>query len=158
MVTTRQYIVLRLYYVEGWTLRRIGQAFGVSFQAVHQTIGRGRRWIFEVCGDQGVDASPLVRGLLAPSPTSSPTSNVGLAASRQEELLDALELLMEHRAAEAASFEECMSGDSFLQTHAKRNSFDQWEMRYAMARHCLQIPTSAYEARSCWKYSDAGLT
>jgi hypothetical protein len=82
---------------------------------------------------------------------------VGIAASRQDELYDALELLMQQHATQATAFAECMSGNSFHPTHIKRNNLDQWEMRYAMARRCLQIPTSAYEARSAWRYSDADL-
>jgi hypothetical protein len=151
-ITARQYIALRLYYVEGWNYSRIGEAFGVTKQAVHQVVMRGRHWIIQACGVQGVDATPRLRVLLAPSPTLSPTRNVGVATSRQDELLDALELRMEQQASMADSLSECMSGDSFRSTHVKRNSFDQWELRYAMLNNCLQLPTSAYNARVAQRY------
>ena len=157
-ITARQYITLRLYYVEGWSERRIGAAFSITHQAAHDRLIRARRWVFEAAGDEGLAASPLVEALLAPSPTSSPTSNVGVAASRQDELLDSLELLTEQHAQQAASFIECMSGDSHLPTHVKRNTFDQWEMRYAADHRCEQLPTSAYNANIAGGYCGRGMT
>ena len=154
-VTTRQYIVLRLWYVEGWSQHRIAKGLGIKQPPVHRLIARGRRWILEACADQGGITSPLYERLFHDSPASSPTANLGAAACRQEELLDALELLMQQRAAEAATFEECMSGDSSHNGHVKRNTFDLWEMRYAMAHKCSQLPTSAYDCCRAWRYCDA---
>ena len=59
--------------------------------------------------------------------------------------------------------DECMSGSSFVPTHVKRNSFDQWELRYcnsfdqwelrySMDHRSRQLPTSAYEARTAQRY------
>ena len=148
-ITTRQYIALRLYYVEGWSYRRIGKLFGSNPGTTYRLVQRGKRCVIECAAEEGGNGSPKVRGLLAPSPTSSITCNVGIAASRQDELYDALELLMQQHAMQATAFAECMSDNSFHSTHIKRNNLDQWEMRSTpWRRHCLQIPTSAYEARS----------
>lgn len=153
-ITARQYIVMRLWYVEGWSQRRIGRFLGIHQKSVWDLISRGRRWIIRTASEGGPSRHLLIEVLLAPSPTSSPTSNLGVAASRQDELLDALELLIQHRAAEAASYQECMSGDSHLRTHVKRNTFDLWELRYAMAHQCSQLPTSAYDCCRAWRYCD----
>jgi hypothetical protein len=142
-VTDRQYIAMRLYYCEGWTQRKIGSALGIRQQNVSRLLTRGKRWIIERAGEEGVK-SLLVEGLFRPSPTSSVTRNVGLAASRREELLDALELRMKQRATELAEVEECMAGDSFHPTHIKRNHHDQWELRYLTAHDAQSLPDSAY--------------
>lgn len=156
-ITARQYIVMRLWYVEGWSQYRIAKGLGITQPSVYGLIARGRRWIFEAVSEEGAITLRRVEVLLAPSPTSSPTSNLGVAASRQDELLDALELLMEHQASEAAIYDECMSGDSILRTHVKRNTFDLWELRYAMAHQCAQLPSSAYNAHIASRYCDAYL-
>ncbi len=93
-----------------------------------------------------------MRALIVPSPTSSPTANIGLAASRREELLDALQLRLEQREAELADIAECMSGNHFLPTHIKRNHYDQWELRYLS--HCSgePLPTSAYDSANAAKH------
>jgi len=153
-ITARQYIVLRLWYVEGWSQHRIARGLGITQPSVYGLIVRGRRWIFEAVSEEGAITLRRVEALFAPSPTSSPTSNLGVAASRQDELLDALELLMEHQAAEAAAYDECMSGDSHLRTHVQRNTFDLWELRYAMAHNCVQLPSSAYKPWTAGCYCD----
>ena len=152
-ITAKQYIVLRFYYSEGWTERRIGTAMGISHQAVHNLLVRGRRWVFDACDDQGVANSPIVEVLFAPSITASPTRDLGLAAARQEDLLDALELLMERRAIALATAEGCMSNGHFLPAHVKRNTLDQWEMQYALRHHCRDLPSSAYNAAIAARYS-----
>lgn len=136
------------------SLSVIGRSLSCSKQNVHGIICTARAKLFRAYSSGYLDGTSLVEGLFAPSPTSSITSNVGLAASRQEELLDALELLMERRAAEAAAYRECMSGDSSSQTQVKRNTFDLWELRYAMAHRCVQLPTSAYDAHRAGRYCD----
>ena len=157
-LTPRQYVAIRAYYALGMSIGTISNALMCSRQNVHQLIMAGRARLLRAYKDGYLDSQSLVEGLFRPSPTSSPTCNVGIAASRQDELYDALELLMQQHAMQATAFAECMSGNSFYPTHIKRNNLDQWEMRYAMARNCRQIPTSAYEARSAWRYSDADLT
>ena len=42
--------------------------------------------------------------------------------------------------------DDCMSGESSYNGHVKRNTFDLWELRYAMAHNCAQLPSSAYNA------------
>lgn len=150
--TARQLKALHLYYVEGWSHRRIAGALGIKHAPVQRLIMRGSRWIVEKAADEGGASLPLMRALIAPGPTSS-TTNVGLAASRVDDLLDALELRMEQRAYELAATEECMSAGSFQPTRIKRNHYDQWELRY-LARHKGEpLPTSAYNpvsaARHC---------
>jgi hypothetical protein len=49
-----------------------------------------------------------------------------------------------NRMAAWRDFEEVMAGDTAPGGHVKRNTFDLWEMRYAMAKGCAQIPSSAY--------------
>jgi hypothetical protein len=152
VVTTRQQIALLLFYVEGYSHRRIGESLGIKHASVQRLILRGSRWLICAAAEEGGATSPRLRALLAPSPTTDPTRNVGLAALRQDELLDALELHMEREARTADAIRECMSGDSHLPTHVKRNSFDQWELRYAMDHECFQLPTSAYNARVAQRY------
>ena len=116
-VTDRQFVCLYLYYREGHSQRRIAGALGVKQQTVHKMIVRGTRWILdESCDPDAAVTSPLIRGLMCPSPTTSTTGHVGRAASRQAELWDMLELRMQHRAKELADIEECMSCSSDLPT------------------------------------------
>ena len=147
-ITAKQYIVLRFYYSEGWTERRIGTAMGISHQAVHNLLVRGRRWVFDACDDQGIANSPIVEVLFAPSITASPTRDLGLAAARQEDLLDALELLMEQRADALAVAEMCMSNGFSAPTHVKRSDMDQWETHYAATHHGHAPSGNAYNART----------
>ena len=145
MVTARQYVALHLYYVEGWSYRRVGKALGLTSSASpYSLIQRGRDALIRITVDKGANTLPLVEGLLRPSPTSSLTRNVGQAASRREELLDALEHRMVQRDAELADIEECMAGDSFSPTRIKQNHYDQWEIRYLNQHHGEPLPTSAY--------------
>lgn len=146
LLTVRQYVALRLWYVEGWSQRRIGRDMKVTHQAVYTLIVRGRKALVRGLAEQGVATLPLVEGLLRPSATSSVTRDVGQAASRREELLDALQLRMEQRATELAIVEECMSGDSFSPTRTKRNPYDQWETRYLSRHEAEPLPTNAYDA------------
>jgi len=144
-VTARQYIALHLYYIEGWSYRRIGKHLGMASSASpYALVQRGKSAIVRITVDKGANTLPLVEGLLRPSPTSSLTRNVGQAASRREELLDALERRMAQRDAELADIEECMAGDSFSPTRTKQNPYDQWEMRYLSKHQGEPMPTSAY--------------
>ena len=151
-ITAKQYIALRLWYVEGWTQYQVAHLFGVTQPAVHGLISRGRRWIFETaCADPlslYAQDSLEVEGLLRPSPSSSVTHDLGKAASRQEELLDALELLMEQRADALAVAEMCMSNGFSAPTHVKRSDMDQWETHYAATHHGHAPSGNAYNART----------
>lgn len=116
-ITARQYVVLHLYYCLGNTQRQIAVALGISQKNVHMLLVRGRRWIIESATEgMGGISSPLIRGLLQPSPTASVTGHAGNAALRQEELLDTLDLRMQQRSKELADIEECMSCDSIRPT------------------------------------------
>jgi hypothetical protein len=151
-VTARQYVALYLYYVEGQSQGKIGAVLGIAQQNVSKLMVRGKRWLVDAVAEQGGVSLPRLTALLAPSPTSSPSANVGLAASRQEELADALELRLQQRATELAEVEECMSGDSSHPTRIKRNHYDQWELRYLAARSGEPLPTSAYYAGTAAAY------
>ena len=116
-LTARQYVVMYLYYRRGCTHRQIASALSIKHTAVQKLLVRGNRWVLEeAVTPEGVATSDLVRGLLQPSLTASVTGHVGRAASRQEELLDRLELRMQQRARELADIEECMSCGSDLPT------------------------------------------
>jgi hypothetical protein len=155
-VTSRQERALQLYYVEGWTHRRIGQCLGISHASVQRLIVRGSRWLLHEAEGQGGAMSPFMRALLAPSATSSPTRHVGRAEARQEELIGLLELRMQQRAVSLSEVEKCMSGESLLAPHPLRNHWDHWELCYLARRpQTLGLPGSAYEARTCWKYCAA---
>lgn len=91
--------------------------------------------------DQHASATPRKR-------KPSPAERAETERRRQERLLMRCMIYSLQRMEAWHELDECMSGNSFHSTHIKRNNLDQWEMRYAMARHCLQIPTSAYEART----------
>lgn len=149
-LTDRQFVALYLYYVEGQSYRKIGRLFGVDFKTAYEHVTTARDKLITIKVEvPNPHTSPLVERLLEPSPTSSVTRGAGIAASRREELLDALERRMAQRDAEWADIEECLSGDSFSPTHGKRNSFDQWETRYLM-RHANNagegLPTGAYQS------------
>lgn len=144
--TSRQEVALLLYYVEGWSHRRIGQALGISHQASHQLVDRGRRIILHKVDEQDVDALPTVRVLLAANERVSCTRHIGRALARQEELLDALQLRMEQRAEELAMYEQWLDSGSSSPSHCKRNPYDQWEMRYLHGRKGEPLPTTAYNA------------
>ena len=151
-VTARQYVALYLYYIEGQPQRKIGSVLGIAHQNVSRLIVRGKRWLVDAAADQGGASLPYIEALSAPSPTASPTRNVGLAASRREELLDALELRLEQRAKDLAEVAECMSGDSSRPTRIKRNHYDQWELRYLAGKAGEPLPTSAYNAAVAARY------
>ena len=144
--TARQQIALIYFYVEGRSYGHIGKALGISAQAAHGLIERGRNVILHAIEDKGVDALPYVERLLHASPTMSPTRHVGRALSRQEELLDALQLRLEQRDAELAMYAQWLDSDSHLPTHCKRNPYDQWEMCYLHGRKGEPLPTTAYNA------------
>jgi hypothetical protein len=152
-VTARQYVALRFYYVEGWSQRRIADLLGIQQQSVHRLICRGQRWIIDAAASDGGVKSLRLRALLVPSPSASATREASwAAASRQDELLDALDLRLQERASELDSIEACMSGDSCLLTHCKRNCFDRWEMDVLNARDKATLSTCDYEARRLLRY------
>jgi len=150
-VTDRQRTALQLYYVEGWSQRRIGRTLSVSQPSVHRLIVRGSRWIVETAAAEGGISLPSMRALFASSPTSSST-HVGRAACRREELLDALELRVEQRAKDLATAEECMSSGSSAPTRCPKNHYDQWELRYLRDHAGEPLPTSAYKASNAARY------
>lgn len=146
-LTARQYIALRAYYVEGMSHSAISRTLGCSRQNTHELVSTARAKVIRFYEDGILDIQVLVEGLLRPAAHSSPSSNLGVAASRQDELLDALELRMQQRALEIQDISECMSGNSFMPTHIKRNQFDQWELRFlngSINRHSL--PMTAYRS------------
>ena len=147
-LTDRQFIALYLYYIEGQSYRKIAGVFGIATMTAHEHVRNARNKLIRIRIDNPYPyTSPLVERLIEPSPTSSVTRGAGIAASRREELLDALERRMAQRDAELADITECMAGDSFSPTHTKGNTFDQWEVRYLM-RHDGNggegLPTGAY--------------
>lgn len=144
-VTCRQQVALSLYYVEGWSHRRIGQAIGSNPGTVYRLIERAKEVIVRQCSGETGNAHPIVERLCSLSPTSS-TSHVGRAMTRQEELLDALALRLEQRDAELAMYEQWLDSDSHLPSHVKRNPYDQWELRYLQGKRGEPLPTTAYRA------------
>jgi hypothetical protein len=152
-LSTSQYLALRAYYVQGMTQAAISRTLGCSRQNVHMLVMTARAKLVRACEDGVVDFLSVVEGLMRPSPTSNVTCDVGKAASRQEQLLDALELRMQQRALESEDTRECMSGSSFVPTHIKRNSFDQWELRFlneGTGRN--SVPSSAYRPRNMARF------
>ena len=152
-VTDRQYIALRLWYLEGWSQHQVARAFGITQPAVHALIARGRRWVFEAVSRKGLSNRHLVEGLFGPSMASSLTRDLGAASGRRDELLDELEIRMDQQAREAAAFSDCMLGDSLFSAHPLHNTFDQWEMQYALEHGCEHLPTTAYDAPNAGKYA-----
>jgi len=146
-LTDRQFVALYLYYVCGQSHRKIGRVLGVDRKTVYEHLRSARNKLITIKVETPYPRTlPLVERLLEPSPTASVTRGAGIAASRREDLLDALERRMAQRDAELADISECMSGDSFSPTHALRNTYDQWEARY-LSRHAGEpLPTSAYDA------------
>ena len=149
-LTARQYIALHLYLVEGWTQNRIGGFLSISQPATHYLIQRGRKWFTDTATRDGVISAIHVRDMLHPSPSASITRNVGKAACRQEELLDALEQRMLQRANELAKYRECMSGNSILPVHRARNKHDQWECRYLTEHGVIIDPVADSELPAGW--------
>lgn len=149
-ITARQLLALHLYYATGCTYRKIGTVLSIDGKTAYDLVQRGRRSLYIHVSHDHPHKSLLVEALLRPSPTASVTCNVGLAASRQGELLDALEFRLEQRAEELAHLEECMSGDSYLPTHCKRNTWDQWELNYICSHKSC---SPSYEAKSLTKYA-----
>jgi hypothetical protein len=146
-LTAKQYIALRAYYVEGMSHAAISRTLMCSRQNTQMLVSAARAKMIRAYEDGVIDIRLLVEGLLRPSPTSNVTRDLGTSASRRERLLDALELRMQQRALESRAIAECMSGSSFVPTHIKRNSFDQWEMRYLNERQGRgTVPSAAYRA------------
>lgn len=149
-VTARQYVALYLYYIEGQPQRTIGSILGVSQQAASYLLERGRRRLVTSVGETGVVKAVHMRELLRPSPYASPTRDLGKAASRQEDLLDALEQRMLQRADDLADLQQCMSGESVLPVRTKRNHFDQWECRYLSGNGVLVDPINDRDLPQGW--------
>lgn len=175
MVTARQYVALHLYYVEGWSHRRIAQVLGITHAPVQRLILRGRRWIMEAGCDQGGANSPYIEKLLCSSRTSSPTRDVGRAASRQDQLLMEWESRVEQRERELGDIDSLMRGnqgvpDSLHRTFIRdyyddawivpyrrpSHQFDQWEMLYLNDRPGSRtIHTAAYDSHRAARYCAA---
>ena len=149
-VTARQYVALYLYYIEGQTQRTIGDVLGVTQPAIHYLLQRGKLLLEEAASDGGVIKAVHMRELLRPSPYASPTRDLGKAASRQEDLLDALEQRMLQRADDLADLQQCMSGESVLPVRTKRNHFDQWECRYLSGNGVLVDPINDRDLPQGW--------
>ena len=148
--TSRQDLALYLYYVQGHSYRQIGKALGIEVASSYTLVKRGRESIIRSVERQGANTSPLVRALLAANESAvSCTRHIGRALTRQEELLDALQLRLEQHEAELAMYEQWLSGNSSSPSHCKKNAHDQWELRYLQQhRNGGCLPSSAYDGHS----------
>jgi hypothetical protein len=144
-LSPREFFALRGYYYVGMSARLIGETLSCTRQAAEALIKVGRQKLIRACEDGQVAFPLLVEGLMRPSPTANVTRDTGTSASRQERLLDALELHVQRRALDFQEIGECMAGDSFVPTHIKRNSFDQWELHFLNEKAGRSsVPGTAY--------------
>jgi predicted DNA-binding protein (UPF0251 family) len=145
-LTLRQFVALRAYYVEGMTHSAISRTLGCSRQNAHAMVTTAKDKLIRAYDAGDIDIPVITEGLLRPSSTSVTTRDVRVSASRQDELLDALELHMQRRAFDHEEIRECMSGDSFMQTHLQRNHLDQWELHYLAAKSSRRsVPFNRYK-------------
>ena len=152
VVTARQYAALHLFYVEGWSYRRIGKALGIAGPTAYELVCRGKNNVLTYCVEQATpNTSPIVETLVS-SQASTQTRDMHAAAERQDELLDTFEAQLERRLSELDALESCMSGDSFLPSHVKRNTYDRWEITVLNESGATSLCSSAYEARRLHRF------
>ena len=150
ILTSRQYLALRLYYADGLSYRRIGKIVGSNPGTVWRLVRMGRQRVLRMAANETGNGTPSIEGLMRPSALSTPTwTATRTAAERQERLLDLLEERIADRDDELTALEQCMASERSSPTQHKRNTFDQWELDY-MLRSGRTHP--CYEARRLLAY------
>ena len=152
VLTQRQLACFDLYYVYGWSTRKIASVFSCSYE----TVRRERDTVvirLQVSLEDGKCDNTLRVEDLFRSSSSTPTRDVGAALRRQEQLASELESWMDIREQQLLDVSECMDGNCPMPAHHKKNPYDQWELDYMLEHHRKSMTTADYEARRLGRYA-----
>jgi hypothetical protein len=155
IITDRQYTAARLYYCEGWTYRKIGQALNCCTSTAFNEVRTVQTFCVGLAED-GMNVPPIVEAFTnAAGGNTGAKRDAGAALARQAALSDELASRLECREDELLALAECMSGDCYLPSHVKKNPYDQWELHLLNSRGRTSLGSGDYEASSRYMQAKA---
>jgi hypothetical protein len=140
-------LMLILHYKEGWSLRRIAEAFRLHHWQVRRAIDSACDTIADGFDPDDCATQPFIEGLMSFEDNGEPRQTPRIAALRRDQLAQDLDLRMDMRSAELADVSECMGANCPLShNRSKGPAWTQWEVRYLNETGRTTIAESAYGA------------